>query len=295
MKRKSISHTAVKVARGTVALSRIPEAAAFIPEGAAEATERLLTEMGLFAPWMDRMFRSSWYARKAHESGGSYIGLRKRFFEDETRRAIDEGASQVLMLGAGLDTLGSRLAAEFPEVSFLEVDVPVTMDPKVRALQALGEIRPNHVTLAEDLETTRLEDVLARVREWDTGARSVVLAEGLLMYLPESAVVALLSTLRQVTGPASQLVFSYMTVDERGRVHTRRRPGLARFFLKLMGEAWLWGIRPPDLRDFLESNGWHLESDASRLEPTERYREIIGATPPPIEALEYWGVATVEP
>jgi methyltransferase (TIGR00027 family) len=295
VKRKTISHTAIKVARGTVALSRIPEVAALLPADAATSTETLLSEMGLLKPWMDRVFRSSWYARKARDTGGTYIGLRKRFFDDETRRAIEDGAEQVLVLGAGLDTLGMRLSNKFPEVLFVEVDVPVTMEPKIRALEALGETRPNHVTLPKDLATTALEDAVAAVPEWDSQARTLVVAEGLLMYLPETAVVTLLSTLRQIAGPGSRFVFSYLTLDERGRVHTLRRPGLARIFLKLMGEEWLWGVRPADLHDFLDANGWALESDESRLLPAERYCDLIGEDPPPISDLEYWAVASIPP
>jgi O-methyltransferase involved in polyketide biosynthesis len=41
--------------------------------------------------------------------------LRKRWIESRVRARIAAGASQVVVLGAGLDTLGVRLASELPD------------------------------------------------------------------------------------------------------------------------------------------------------------------------------------
>ena len=44
---------------------------------------------------------------------------RKAFCEKRARKGIAAGATQVLVLGAGYDTLGWRLAPEFPEDKFV--------------------------------------------------------------------------------------------------------------------------------------------------------------------------------
>jgi O-methyltransferase involved in polyketide biosynthesis len=57
---------------------------------------------------------------------------RKAFCERQAREGIGSGVSQVLVLGAGYDTRGWRLAPEFPDVNFFEIAPPSTAAPKAR-------------------------------------------------------------------------------------------------------------------------------------------------------------------
>lgn len=59
---------------------------------------------------------------------GQFVAFahRKAFCERQVREGIGAGASQVLVLGAGYDTMGWRLAPEFSGVSFFEIDHPAT-------------------------------------------------------------------------------------------------------------------------------------------------------------------------
>jgi hypothetical protein len=51
---------------------------------------------------------------------------RKAFCERQVKDGIDGGATQILVLGAGYDTMGWRLAPEFSGVNFFEIDHPAT-------------------------------------------------------------------------------------------------------------------------------------------------------------------------
>jgi Leucine carboxyl methyltransferase len=64
------------------------------------------------------------------------ILLRKCYIENHVRRLLPL-VKQVLVLGAGYDTLAHRLAGEFPHWTFYEVDHPATSKVKLRALQRL--------------------------------------------------------------------------------------------------------------------------------------------------------------
>ena len=68
--------------------------------------------------------------------------LRKRWIESRVRAKIAAGASQVVVLGAGLDTLGVRLASERPDLRVVEIDHPATLAVKrsvvERKLGAVG-------------------------------------------------------------------------------------------------------------------------------------------------------------
>ena len=62
---------------------------------------------------------------------------RKAFYELMLKVRIDTGAIQALVLSAGYDTLGWRLAPEFPAVSFFEIDYPATARLKAKTIQAM--------------------------------------------------------------------------------------------------------------------------------------------------------------
>ena len=47
-------------------------------------------------------------------------------------KSIDEGAKQVVILGAGFDTLAWRLSEKFESIRFIEVDHPATSKEKKR-------------------------------------------------------------------------------------------------------------------------------------------------------------------
>jgi len=87
---------------------------------------------------------------------------RKAYCENQVREGIAAGATQILVLGAGYETLGWRLAPEFPGVRFVEIDHPATGRVEAKGIDNLGP-RDNLPLIQEDLGERRLEDVLDAV------------------------------------------------------------------------------------------------------------------------------------
>ena len=188
------SGTAFKVSLSLPFLAQDPQLAALLPEGAAVRTVCLLQAAGLLDTESVSSVGRAWRWRVAgfvdrHLVPGQllYLGLRKRFVDDEVRAALAAGATQVLVVGAGDDTLALRLAAAHPEVLFVEVDRPATLGRKRDGALALGLTPSNLRWLAVDLDSTLLDDALGDVEDWDGARRSIVVAEGLLMYLAPPA------------------------------------------------------------------------------------------------------------
>ncbi len=255
------SRTALKVAYNILSLSTKPGADAFLPAGIGDATARLLVSSGAASERMIRVCRSRWllrlYERLDRVMPGQFVGFgqRKAFCEREVRRAIADGATQVLVLGAGYDTLCWRLAPEFPDVRFFEIDHPATAAVKARGIAAMG--RPDNLQLiAEDLAQRALEDVLKGTSSWDRDAITVAVAEGLLMYLPEPAVRELFTQLAGYGGPGTRLAFTHVGTRDDGRPDAGPRSRLTLWSLELMGEPWRWSLRPERLDDFLSELGW---------------------------------------
>ena len=173
------SKTAREVALNILALGSKPEMAEVLPPGIVDATAKLLVASGTAssrlvrwarAPRMPAVYEAfDWMMPGQFEA----FAHRKAFCEEQVRAAISGGATQVLVLGAGYDTLCWRLAPEFPDVRFGEIDCPATATLKSKAITAMGS-RPNLAVIGADLGKRRLVDVLASEDGWDCRGRSVI-------------------------------------------------------------------------------------------------------------------------
>ncbi len=276
------SRTARKVALNVVSLGSRPGMEEVLPAGIVEATAKLLVASGAVGRGAVRFSRSrlavglyrlfDWIMPGQFEA----FAHRKAFCERQVREGIAAGAEQVLVLGAGYDTLGWRLAPELPGVRFFEIDHPATAQLKARGIEVMAA-RDNLRLIAVDLGRRELGDVLGAERAWEPASASVIVAEGLLMYLPPAAVEALFQQCARVSGNGSRMVFTHAGTSADGRPDAGPHTGLTLWLLEAGGEPWLWSIRPGELGPFLEDNGWALAS-----EPQAADRRI---------GVEYVGVA----
>jgi methyltransferase (TIGR00027 family) len=277
------SRTAYKVALNVVTLGVTPGMDTILPPGIVGATERLLLASGAASERVVRWSRSrrmiavykwfDWLLPGQFEA----FAHRKAFCERQVRGGIAAGASQVLVLGAGYDTLGWRLAPEYTAVSFYEIDHPATANLKAKGIESMGT-RGNLTLIAEDLSQRKLADVLKSSEAWDATKQTVVIAEGLVMYLSTEAVRDLFRQCNIATGSASRVAFSYVPTGADGRPDAGRWTALMLWLLKLQGEPWLSSIPPSELSDVLAGSGW---TDAV---------ELAGTTVR--HGVEYFGVVT---
>lgn len=296
-RRSRASHTATKIARGIAYVARDPLHASLLPEGAASSIERLSLEARVLKPWMCSLFERQWY-RRLMERTVDWVGpgelmrltLRKRFVDDEVQAAIQAGAGQLLIVGAGFDTLGLRVAESFPDVAVVELDAPATAKLRRKAIAGMNFLHSNHHLEGVDLGSTKLSEVLAAMAAWDTTRQAVVVAEGVLMYLSESEVAAFLRTIRAHSGTASRLVFSYVTTDEKGRPYFGKLSGLIRASARLVGEPLRWGVGSGGLAALLEGNGFRLLGPPERHDLRLRYLAPRGIEEP-VGEMERFAVA----
>jgi methyltransferase (TIGR00027 family) len=180
---------------------------------------------------------------------------RKAFCERQVRDGIGTGATQILVLGAGYDTMAWRLAPEFSGVDFFEIDHPATARLKAKGIDVMGQ-RDNLHLIPEDLGKRKLVDVLQTNESWDCTAQTVIVAEGLLMYLAPDSVRDLLSQCAAITGAGSRIAFTYVETGKDGRPDAGPLTGFILWTLKVTGEPWLWSTRPEVLGALLEETGW---------------------------------------
>ena len=269
MRKGKPSNTAYKVAMNIVTLGAKPGMDEVLPPGIVEATEKLLIASGAAGATMVRWSRSrrmvSVYEAFDWMMPGQFeaFGHRKAFCERQVRDGIGAGATQVLVLGAGYDTMAWRLAPEFTGVNFFEIDHPATSRLRTRGIKAMGQ-RDNLYLIPEDLGKRKLVDVLKANESWDQEAQTVIVAEGLVMYLPSEAVRDLFGQCAAVAGAGSRIAFTYICTGADGRPDAGRCTGLVLWILKVTGEPWLWSIRPEELGRFLEETGWTNAPELAR-------------------------------
>ena len=279
MRKDKPSRTALKVAFNIVTLGSKPGMEAILPAGIVDATRKLLVASGAAGErtvkWSQSQTSVAIYEAFDWMLPGQFEAFahRKAFCERQVREGIDDGANQILVLGAGYDTLGWRLAPEFSGVNFFEIDHPATAHLKARGIESLGR-RKNLRLVAEDLGKRKLSDVLKTNKLWDLSAQTVIIAEGLVMYLSPEAVRDLFCQGALVVGVDSRIAFSYIPAGADGRPDAGRWTGLMLWLQKAAGEPWEWSIRHEELGQFLEETGWtiaHEEGGGTRKHGVEFY------------------------
>lgn len=187
----------------------------------------------------------------------THFGIRKRLIEQAALRAISQGFTQVIVIGAGLDMLTLRLNHTTAGARCIEIDHPATQAHK-RQMLALASIDAHHIDLvAADLARTTVPQALTRSAPFDRSLPTLFVVEGLTMYLTPPQVRNLLTDLLHAA-PNARLLMTFMQPDTAARVRFNRQTILLRLLLHLLGEPFQWGLRTTDLPEFLSASGWTL-------------------------------------
>lgn len=295
MKAGRPSSTALLIARSTVVASRNRGWSRFYdPLGVALCEAFLQDHLALAGPrltlYSTRAYR--WLAalleRLTLPGIQLHYALRKRFIEEEVRSALGSGYGRVEVHGAGFDTLATRLAAEFPEVGFLEVDHPDTQQAKRHSLARLGRLTGRFAFQALDLDG---RGVPVRSPD-DTQTPVVVVAEGVLMYLSETAVQHFFTGLHEMTEAPLRVVFTFMAPDHGNRLRFHKASRFVDLWLDLKGEPFTWGIAPDALGAFLDRCGFTLECVIDHDALRQRYLDGWRGAPLELAEGELIAVAT---
>lgn len=271
------SRSARDVALVAASRAEEPRYAGVLDEEAIELTWRVLRGAGRCGPLLQRWARSRFVRASLDRQErwllpglGANLVARKRWVADEVEAAVADGARQLVVLGAGFDVLGVRVRRRHPDVRAIEVDHAPTQAQKARGLDVVPEAeRPTLVPL--DLARESLGESLEASPEFEVGARSAFVAEGLLMYLAEDDARALFTTFRELCGAGSRFVFTSAEADEEGRARLGRRPGFLRWRARVAKEPLRWAVAPERLGKFLAALGLGLRTAPTPAEVGERY------------------------
>src|ERR1700692_3692908 len=148
MNESPISKTCLYVAAGRALGARDTDAAVRNPDYLAERllgpAERALVADQACVQALDQDYAE---ASKNMEAMGSALMMqvRTRFIEERLGEAVERGATQLVILGAGFDTRAYRLTDLLRNARVFEVDQPSTQEYKKRRIQEVGIEVPSNL------------------------------------------------------------------------------------------------------------------------------------------------------
>ena len=196
---------------------------------------------------------------------------RAKFAEELLERAVEDGVSQYVLLGAGLDTFAFRRPDLLAKLRLFELDHPGTQEYKRQRLDELGwELSDNLRLVPVDFTRSSLVEALQ-----GAGFNQQVPAFfswlGVTYYLTPGEVMGTLRDIARNAAPGSSVVFDYL--DTAAYDHRLASSRVRRMIeaVRQMGEPMLSGFDPVTLGEELAQGGLTLVKDLSPMDIHSRY------------------------
>jgi len=218
----------------------------------------------IFLPFMPRILFSvaplrKWLMRRMFPAGiHEYVLARTRLLDEAFVHALDQGFSQIVLLGAGMDTRALRFQDRNEGTTIYELDIYATQRHKREVYERKKIALPAALVFVTiDFNKERLADVLSRAGYLEQ-QRTLFLWEGVTMYLEPEAVDGTLRFIRNSSAPGSIVVFDYVRGSVLRRENTLygEKGGYDR--VARAGERWTFGIEDGAIERFLATRGLKL-------------------------------------
>jgi len=229
-----------------------------------------------------------WSLVDGHWSGPrGTVAVRTKYIDDRLVDALRQGATQVVILGAGFDCRAYRIP-ETAQSRVFEADHPATQEVKKRRLEAL----PSHVTYVPIDFTTDTLDVALPAAGYRQDAKTFFICEGVTHYLPADTIDAVFRFVGR-SAAGSQLVFTY--------IHRGMLDGSARFVgaastlatVRRAGEPYTFGFEPAELSPYLAARNLALVEDVGADTYRERYLRPRGRGAEPLSEYQRAALAAI--
>ncbi|MFL5300018.1 MAG: class I SAM-dependent methyltransferase [Anaeromyxobacteraceae bacterium] len=196
----------------------------------------------------------------------AYVQARTRAIDDVLLGYLAEGGRQVVILGAGFDCRAARFVDALAAARVFEVDHAATQARKRVAMA--GERQGAIAYLPWDFEgrpVSELPDALAALG-LDLAGRTLVVWEGVAMYLRADAVEETLAAVHRLGVPGSTVAFTYFEHRRVTRPAMAAVRAAAGVFARAAGEPFRSGFDPAALAAWLLPRGFALERDRGEAE-----------------------------
>jgi methyltransferase (TIGR00027 family) len=183
-----------------------------------------------------------------------FVAARSRFAEDAISNAVGRGVSQVVVLGAGLDTFSLRNPYVAAGVRVFEVDHPATQAWKRERIALAGlTVGPLVAFVGVDFQRQSLAECLA-IRGFDSTVSAFFTWLGVVPYLDRPEITAILRFISEI--PGAEVVFDYIEPIENYPAEQRALVTAWHESMAACGEPWLSHFNPIELARELRDLGF---------------------------------------
>ncbi|WP_333620008.1 class I SAM-dependent methyltransferase [Dietzia sp.] len=190
--------------------------------------------------------------------------LRSRFLDDAVMKGVGDGATQVVLLGSGLDARPWRLPVP-PATRFWMLDLPGTAG---FTQEALGPAPVDATSVTADLRDPEWIDALVGAG-FDPEQRTVWVAEGLLFYLESAIADRVAEQAAKASVPGSVFAFAHFGPGSQGETMTRSMSTEVQTY----GSTFVSTIESP--QEYLDGTPWLPEQVSTfYLEGQEIGRDV---------------------
>jgi methyltransferase (TIGR00027 family) len=230
----------------------------------------------LIRPYFKLLARSRWLANPTLRAvdvwapgAQEFLTIRARLSDDIAAEMAAESLEQIVLLGAGFDTMSLRVEEALRKVTIFEVDHPATQAIKREALDRIGA--PENLRfVAVDFEQ---DDFVEKLRQagFAPDRRSLIVWMGVTYYLTAQAMTRALCQIHTLGGAGMRFVFDYM-LKEVVDGATRNGDAISKSRIAArLGEPWLFGLNPAMVGDYLAAFNFKLLKDYEAEELHARY------------------------
>jgi methyltransferase (TIGR00027 family) len=201
--------------------------------------------------------------------GQEFVAIRARLADDLAREMAALGLKQLVLLGAGFDSMALRIKDALGAVTVFEVDHPATQAIKRKVMTQLGtpeNLRFVSVDFERDDFGEKLEDA-----GLDRSQVSLVIWMGVSYYLTPQAMSRALTQISLLGGPGTRLTFDYILQGVIDRTSSSPAARIAARRVALVGEPWIFGLKPEDMGNYLRAFGFRLIKDYGPEELRQKY------------------------
>jgi methyltransferase (TIGR00027 family) len=215
-------------------------------------------------PWAGKFISPAFYllgklfAGYGERKGPGVMGflvVRCRYMDDCLRESLSSGVTQLVILGAGLDSRAYRFEELRHGVKVFEVDHPATQKGKIEKVKRIFGRVPEYVFYVPiDFQSEDLRKLLSA--GYDPAGKTLFIWEGVTYYLTADAVDQTLAFIAEHSAPGSTLVFDYLyssaltAKEKRGEIARMQRTS------RFTGEGLIFGIEEGGVEDFLRARGF---------------------------------------
>jgi methyltransferase (TIGR00027 family) len=225
-------------------------------------------------PWGDRLVPESVRATMSDQAllqSPAYANVitRTRYAEDALKVAVEKGAAQYVLIGAGFDSFALRRPSFAADLQIFEIDFPATQALKLERIGKCGVALPDSVHfIAADLSQESVAAALAR-SPFKPDRLTFFSWLGVTMYLTREANLATLKSISGCTPASSEVVFTYF--DE--RLFQAQSESFRELEQRVtsIGEPFRSGFNPNSLAANLAQCGLELVEDLNGRDVARRY------------------------